>query len=350
MKPFLLTLLLCPTLFHAFSQDRDAGQRLLKKKCASLRILLSADQKDPSYPLLFDHINVLDYRMDTSRLGLVVKSGRKQMEIVLDRPVNAQLTSYMNERFTAGTAKHHLLVAVKNLWVSDPDTLNKAWPRWIVSFRLEAYLASGAGYIPLTYLDTSATYRGNSLTLTLEHRLPELIARFMGKTADHLLLDDLARRRVVSYGQIDSFAHSRYDYAMDTATTLVKGVYATVDEFRNNAPSILHFETLKGKDSLMELHIPDENGQMYYTHKVWGFCDGQHTYVMMDGNVFPVFLVGHQFYVLGSKEYQSHRMWVPFYAPLGGGSFAYGYETEAETVYRKLQLYRLDINTGEVGE
>jgi hypothetical protein len=137
---------------------------------------------------------------------------------------------------------------------------------------------------------------------------------------------------------------------MDTATTLVRGVYTSVDEFRDNAPSILKYEIFKGKDSLLELLIPDENGQMYYTHKAWGFCDGQHVYVMMDGNVFPVFSVGHQFYVLGSKEFGHHRTWMPMYVPLGSAAFIYGAAVASDKIYRKLRLFRLDTRSGVVGE
>jgi len=351
MKSPLLTLLLSLTLFHTRSQTRDVGQQIIKKKCTTVHAHLTPKEGGQHYPLLFDSIRVSDLRSDTSRIGLVKKGGHAQKQILLDGPATAQLTSYLNAGFTAPTAKHRLLVVIKDLWVSDPDAsqVNMVREHCAISFRFEAYLASGSGYTPLTYMDTTATYAGSSTELVIAHRLPELIALFMDKAADHTLLDDRTAKRVVSYKQIDSFARSRFDYAMDTATRLVTGVYATVDEFRNNAPSILKYEIKKGKDSLMELHIPDENGQMYYTHKVWGFCDGEHIFVMMDGNVFPVFPVGHQFYVLGSKEYLNKQMWVPFFLPLGGG-FAYGTTAVSDNVIRKLQLFRLNIQSGEVTE
>jgi hypothetical protein len=88
---------------------------------------------------------------------------------------------------------------------------------------------------------------------------------------------------------------------------------------------------------------------MYYTHRAWGLCDGEHIFVMMDGNVFPAFLVGHQFYVLGSKEYLDKRTRVPLFIPFPGG-FAYGISTVSDNVFRKLQLFRLNMDSGQVTE
>ncbi|HEY4206179.1 MAG TPA: hypothetical protein VGM31_05165 [Puia sp.] len=279
---------------------------------------LPAELRDLRYPLLFDSIRVVDFRGDTSRIGLASNGHGKQVEVLLNGSVTARLTGYLNARYSAPTAKHHLLVAIKDLWVSDPDSaeLNLDRSHWSIGFRWEAYLSAGDGYIPLTYMDTVGIYRDYSPTRLVSHKLPYLITAFMDRIADYFLLDGWTRKRMISYAQIDSFARSRFHYAIDTARQLVKGVYASVDEFRKNAPSIERYEITKDKDSLLELRIPDENGRLYYTHEAWGYCDGQRAYMMMDGNVFPVFSVGHQFYVLGSKEYGHRRVWVPFYAPM----------------------------------
>jgi hypothetical protein len=35
---------------------------------------------------------------------------------------------------------------------------------------------------------------------------------------------------------------------------------------------------------------------------MWGYCDGQQCYAMMDGNLCPIFSVGNSFYVFGSTD------------------------------------------------
>ncbi len=352
MKSYILTIFFFGAVFQVLAQSpsSDDGQRFIKKKCGVAHVVhLPLRQSGQHYSLLFDSIRVLDFRSDTSRLGIVANGRWSQEELLLRAPVGVQLMSYLNAGYTAPTAKHRLLVVIKNLWVSDPviPQANMFKSALDLSFRFEAYLPSGDDYVALTYLDTAVTCWGSTVDDIVAKGIPDLIARFMDKTADHLLLDDLSTKRVVSYGQIDSFARSRFDYAMDTATMLVKGVYTSVHEFRNNTPSILKYEISKDKGGMMSLEIPDENGQMYYTHKVWGYCDGRQAYVMMDGNVFPVFCVDHQFYVLGSKDYQDKQIWVPLFIPLGG-ALLYGTTDVADNVIRKLRLFRLDVRSGRV--
>jgi hypothetical protein len=137
---------------------------------------------------------------------------------------------------------------------------------------------------------------------------------------------------------------------MDTATTLVKGVYANVEEFRNNQPSIAQYEIAKDKGAELALSTPDGNGHFVYTHTAWGFCDGNQVFVMMDGNVFPVVRGHHQFYVLGSREYRNNKIWVPFLVPLGPAAAVYGITDVHDNVVRSLRLFRLNVRSGRVTE
>jgi hypothetical protein len=57
-----------------------------------------------------------------------------------------------------------------------------------------------------------------------------------------------------------------------------------------------------------QLNVPGENGKMTFTHTAWGYCDGNQVFAMMDADLFTVFVVGHQFYVLGSREYSHEYM------------------------------------------
>jgi hypothetical protein len=85
---------------------------------------------------------------------------------------------------------------------------------------------------------------------------------------------------------------------------------------------------------------------------IWGFCDGKQAYVMMDGNVFPVFCVQHQFYVLGSKQYRNPKVNVPMFIPLGLGYAVLmgGVNNIGDNVSRTLSVFRLDVQSGQVKE
>jgi len=71
---------------------------------------------------------------------------------------------------------------------------------------------------------------------------------------------------------------------------------------------------------------------------------------MMDGNLFPVFRVYHQFYVLGSKGYRDKKLWLPFIIPLGPGGLVLGTTDVSDHVVRTLRLFRLNVKTGRVTE
>jgi hypothetical protein len=352
MRGLFLNLLFVFAVLDSLAQTGDAGQQLIRKKCGAEHISLPLDKNAALYPTIFDSIRVLDFRRDTSRIGLISTGRNAQDEVLFHWPAADQLARYMYAGYSSSQGGQSLLVVIKDLWISDPQGyVNLNNPFWTLYFRLEAYLKKKDGYIPLTYLDTTVQrMSGYSLPHAAAHQLPGLIDMFMQKVAALDQLGGWAEKRTISYEQIDSFSRTRFDYPMDTVMHLMKGVYVNVEEFRNNAPSILQYELSNDKSGNMELRIPDENGHLYYTHTVWGFCDGKQAYVMMDGNLFPVFPVQHQFYVLGSKVYRDKKVWVPLYIPLGPLAFAYGFTSVSENVVRSLRLFRLDSRTGMVTE
>jgi hypothetical protein len=336
MKPYFLTVVFFCAVFQAFTQSPDAGQQFIRQKCGTLHVPLPMGQNGQQYPVLFDSIQVVDLRRDTSRIGLIGGGRRLQEEVLLNRPVAVQLAAWLNAGYSRLQGDHRLLVAVKDLWISKPGSRRGDRPEsiWKVAFRFEAYLKINSGYIPLTYLDTVARaddYRPEDMAAYL---LPALMAVFMDKVAAHVAqvtADDMAKNAVVSYDQIDSFSRARFHYPMDTATSLVKGVYLDVREFRNNAP--------------------DESGRFSYASGVWGFCDGKQAYVMRHRDAFPIFSVHHQFYVLGSKNYHDKYFWLPRMMPFGDAFVAHAAFSQIDDrLIQTLWVYRLDVQSGKVIE
>jgi hypothetical protein len=353
MKPFALTVIFFCMAFQAFSQGPDAGQQLIRKQCGTLHVHLPLGQSEEGYPVLFDSIRVVDLRRDTSRIGLIGSGREAQEEVLLSRPVAAQVTAYLNAGYSRPKGSRHLLVAVKDLWVSGRPTTRRRDRTWKVTFRFEAYLTTDGGYIPLTYLDTvvrADDYRAEDMAA---QNLPDLMAVFMDKVAAHATADDIATRSPVSYDQIDSFSRTRFSYPMDTATNLMKGVYASAVEFRHNAPSKTTYEISKDDSGNLVLQIPDENGQLRYAAGAWGFCDGKQAYVMRHGEVLPIFRVYHQFYVLGSKDYRVRHtsLGLTRLLPFGDALIIdAAYSQINNAVVRELWVFRLDVHSGKVTE
>jgi hypothetical protein len=336
----------------AARQAGDAGQQLIKKKCGVAFVVLSPDKNPPPYPPLFNSIRVVDLRRDTSRAGLVSNGRNAQDEVRFPSPAADQLKRYLDAGYASPKGGQSLLVVIKDLWIADPKSIHYLTrPAWNVNFLLEAYLDEKDGYKPLAYMDTTLhELKGSSLQDAVAWGLPELMDIFMDKVAAYDQAGGWEEKRTVSYEQIDSFNRARFDYAMDTVTRPIKGVYRNVEEFKNNAPSISQYELSKDKSGNLEVRVRDENGQLYFTRTVWGCCDGQQVYMMMDGNLFPVFDVQHQFYVLGSKDYRDRKTRVPYVIPLGPMGMIVGTTKVGDNVVRDLHLYRLNVKTGRVTE
>ncbi|HWB94783.1 MAG TPA: hypothetical protein VG605_23165, partial [Puia sp.] len=245
-------------------QPGDAGQKLIREKCIAVHASLPMDRfAVKNYPILFDSIEVVDYRSDTSRIGIVGTKPRTQKEILFHRPVNQQLSAYLNAGYTNARGGYRLLVTIRDLWVSNATNAGYSAfdePFFDLSFRLEAYLRVQNEYVPITLLDTVVTEPGRTASFMASRIVPALVSRFMDKVADHDLDVDIVARKTISYHQVDSFCRSRYDYPMDTATVLVKGVYSNVGEFLDNHPFVTQYRLSKDRGANLTLSTPDGQG------------------------------------------------------------------------------------------
>jgi hypothetical protein len=361
MKPIVLLYLLFSLTIVATAQPDGIGQKLIQKKCGVDRVSLPLDKYGSGFPELFQEISVIDARPDTSRIGIVRTSRKGQNEVLFHSPVSQQLTGYLNAAYSKPAGHYQLLIVLKDLWVAFPDSFEiKAHFEYTFRLRAEAYVKTGEGYGPLMRFDSTVTgLHGLAVSPVVTNQLRELLDFFMGQVA---ATDLASERRLVSYRQIDSFNRAQFSFPIDTVTRLVKGVYATADEFLNNAPSIQNYVIDKDPAGKSELNIADADGKLYFNHTAWGFCDGDQVYAMMDGNLFPIFKVGHQFYVMGSKEYvhktgrygASIMSVIPIGSVLGMSAYfavgaTAGVDVDKGTT-RTLRRFRVDRVTGKITE
>jgi hypothetical protein len=345
MRSNLLLLLCCCLALQTVGQSSDDGQQFIKKRCRTEHAVLPPP---PPYSSGWNAITIRDLRRDTSRIGLVNDGARDQQEVVFRVPAAKQLSDYLNAGYTSPNAKHKLLVVVKELWISEVGRLQANQESWRISFLFEGYLEDSDRFIPLTFFDTSMIASAINASIMAQQGIPRLIAAFMDKISTFDPDYDLAVKKPVTWQQIDSFSSTRYDYPTDTATQLVKGVYANAREFRDNRPSLINYELSKDGSGELELRIPDGDGQMYFTRSVWGLCDGRYRYVMMDGTLFPIFCIQHQYYVFGSTHLSHKRIHVPFVLPIPAAGSIIGWTSIDDGAERHLRLFRLNEKSGRI--
>jgi hypothetical protein len=340
MRRYALIPLFSLIAIQTMAQHDFDGQEIIKKKCTTHHLSFLTDSYQQGYPGLFNNIQVLDLRKDTTRLGILRISERGQDEFRLPASDPGNLAGYVNTAYAKPGAPWSLLIVLKDLWISCPeDYVPMNHFEMNIAFHAEAYLRTKAGYQPVTFMDTTAEQlAGKFMPAVAEDGIRDLFAAFMTRIATY----DLTRaRRTVTFRQIDSFSQTRFNYAADTVTLFEKGVYKNVEEFRNDAPSILKYEISKDGLGDHDLNIPDETGKFYLTRTAWGFSDGKQLFYMLDGNLFPVFRIGHQFYVFGSKEYHYRKLWLtPFGLPIEA----------MEELIKTMRVFRLDADTGNLIE
>lgn len=353
MKRLAVLLFILILLQVANAQNNNAAQALLNNRCKHHYISLTPKRNKNKLKDVFpfQNIEVVDYRPDSSRIGLFIER-RQQADLLFESSPGTVIKSFLNEAYTNPLASKTLLVVIRELWFSDillEKQLGKEPSpfRSRISFRAETYVIENNGYIPLTYFDTLITSKEKIMDIA-PFRITELMTSFIEKiNSSDISPAYLQTKRLLSFAAIDSFSNKLFSYPIDAPDTLRKGVYASFEDFRNNKPSIFNYEIEKENSSSMTLRLKDEQGKSYYSRKMWGYCDGQQTYVMMDGNLFPIFTYDRAYYVYGSKEYLVKKNYLPLFLVFPG-ALVFATVPISENVTRRLRFFRLDIKTGEI--
>ncbi|HEY8971225.1 MAG TPA: hypothetical protein VIM64_19105 [Puia sp.] len=362
MKKTTLSLLFSCLILTAIAQNDSASESFLRKKFYPEYITLSDKQPAQDSLAWFSQISVIDLRRDTSRIGL---SGTRYTRRQMFFHTNASNTiqTWLRSNYIHGADKGSLLVVIKDLWLFDSEEELTEGQRELpnnsstlrignLEFRCEAYLAVDNKYIPVTYLDTAITSTFHTASLLATYQIPEALEAFMEKVASRDLNALIANGRRISYTQIDSFSHTRYSYPMDTAVILREGVYASIEDFKNNQPSLSGYQVTKDRHSNIQLRLTDTTDKSHPKSSVWGFCDGAQSYIRINDQFYPIMPVQHQFYVFAPQEYtrirkDSKATGAFFSTGVGLIPLTFNIPGSIRTSTR-LTLFRLNIRSGEI--
>jgi len=327
----------------------------------------------PYHPGVFNHFEVIDERPDTARIGIhnfnpfLLHSRNRQL--VFQRPAAVEIADYLNARFARQGAPYSALIILRNLWLSDANFIKEdkvknaeiMGDRTHIRLKAEIYAFKDSFYIPLVRYDTVQTYkRGNTYNnlvtyYALWDRDLSAVLSDMTDSAAGLAPARAEHGRHLQREDILQFNRSRFDAVITNHPSLTPGVYASFEEFRNNTPSIPHFEIrLEKKEQL--LYIQDANGSFYYSHDAWGYCDGRSVFIMRDGTLYPLWKEGNAFYFLG-QAYKEIYTWKSPQAAQQNQQGVIGYynypadsgppgTTKSETNVHR--IYTVDMDSGTV--
>ena len=350
---FICLLLIVSCLFSKTEAQKDSlNQRFVEDKWGRFVIALPRKYDLPVAELKVSGFEVVDFRPDTSRLGFWADGGYRK-QFLFKTTTSKAISTFLNNVYADPGNARSILIIIKKLWLYDsifmkmPLAPKGQATKGRIEFRLEAFLKTKDGFLPFTYLDTIVKSPASVIAVA-DIKMPILLLRLMDKIATTDVVAVISRKNYFLFHQLDSLNKMKYAYPMDTATVFKKGVYASVSEFRNNQPSILDYEIQKDNNSNLLLYLKDETGKSYFSRKMWGYCDGQNRFAMMDGNLFPVLTIHHSFYIWGSKEYRVTGKSIPIIMPIVPGVGIIGLEPVTQSAKRRLNLFNLDVYSGEI--
>jgi hypothetical protein len=348
-----------------------------------LEIGLEKDSSFASFPTKFRQVNVIDLRDDTAAVGYysvtpqeAFKYGVKAGGSVPNKELSARSkVYYCNPSLQNGmalwlnryllcnknnTEKNKLLVVVKKMWLSPQidkprfdesqyRTSNK-WYAGVVC-KLEFYLERDSVFYPLYKIDSSFVYddllydyaglrfvdRGReffiaALKTSLE-KLPDIKFDEIIEKRKKLNIQDICKKNLQSR-----------ETPILQATVFNKGVYKTLEEFKNNSPSLKEYEFHKGP--LGDILYVKEGIDEYPVRNNYGYCDGTDIFINSGDKYSILIRQGRTFYFYGIKDV-TRKSKIVFMKSSG-----FGYATnsgEKKSVYKKeFKYYELDMETGEV--
>ena len=299
----------------------------------------------------FSYFEVIDERPDTTRIGvhgnLPMHSHEFDRQLVFPGSATQELGRYLNRHFTHPDAPDTVLVVLRQLWLSDTDpylaatnpyrpaSYSERTGNTHIRLKAEVYVCRDHHYLPLLRIDTlqatgNVTY--NSVKCTYVSWEKDL-ALLLGDLTENAALAAASKEssgKWITRDDIRRFNQSRFNIPIFNTPALTRGVYASFEEFRDNAPSIQDFE-VKTDNGGLAIYLKSSDGGSYYTHNAWGYCDGRQIFLMRGGLLQPLRKAGNSFCFYGTEPYD--------HAPVPG---SFGGHNERHC------LYIIDIDTGEI--
>ena len=358
---YLLSLLFAIGLINAFAQNDvnpDNGKIDFTKFWTN-SISMPEIEKTVSPGFVINDIKVFDKRFDTSTLGFMQKGypDTRRLLKLKNGDIN-DIRAYLLGSITphaspADTTGYVLVCVIKKLWLSDEIytaeeekhlPLTRARESGIL-FRSEFLAYKNGVYIPLYRFDTTLTseenvyksggdYLANAFSLSLQK-----LASFNSTKIE-------TSKSKYNWQQVEDFNAQRFNIPILTGVPS-KGVYLTLQEFKNNEPSIKKF-IIKPDKRTDDVFIVDSHGTETLLRNFFACSDGTDIYLKSAGNLFKLYRMNNTFNLFGAKSLSRAGMYIPVGVPLITAPATGKMVTPMRNSKYKINHhpYQLDMETG----
>jgi hypothetical protein len=350
LLPILLFVL---PLNNSFAADSTSAwseviKTFNKREITANNIKLSLEKK------VLQNIEVLDMRSDTTRIGLFSDFNYKPTEFVFEKSqslgniIESQLANRENKGYS-------VLIVVQDFWLSEIraqkilDKENRKRPEVHTSkviCRVDVFVKQQDEYFPLTRIDTTV-WDKKAVISSHKHLLSDALSIIHNKIETAINDNKYQSRKKTTKENIYTAYQERFSYPAFVCPCPKKGLYTSLEEFKNNKPYAENFVIKPHQKEPPSLYIIDEKGNEAITRNVWGVSDGKNMYIMQKGMLFKLYKNENAFYWMGVKYFDFRMYQTPPQALLGAGKEVGMEEPVASNVKIRLTPYLLHPETGE---
>jgi hypothetical protein len=292
-------------------------------------------------------------RSDTTRVGMFADFNYKPNELVF---TEGQLLGNLIEAKLGDpkAGNTDVLLVVQDFWLTeiraqkiDKETLAK--PEIHTSkivCKVDVFLKDGDAYLPLTRIDTTV-WNKKALVFSHKHLLTDVLGIINDKINSSIKDNRQANRKKSTKDEIFAAYQKRFSYPAFVCPCPKKGLYTSLEEFKNNKPFAENFVIKPHKKEPPSLYTVDEKGNETITRNVWGVSDGKNMYIMQKGMLFKLYRNDNAFYWMGVKYLDTRMYETAAAAPLGVGAEVGMEEPVATNVKIRLTPYLLHPEKGE---
>ena len=369
-KTVLLTLTAICLYSIVFSQRPLPEYRNedLKIKNFSRRIVEFKSSKETIDLQNIRSIDVIDARPDTMAIGLALISKHIPFFATSQTVFAYDAQQFLNNSIHFNKPdSFSVLMVIKKFWltggldeemeqqIQNTDVDSSSKKIGSILARIEFYLKKGSDHFILYRFDTTITrniYVSKDASILVEQALISSLSRL--KEMDSKFQTISETKRKFSWDEIRAHDQKRFDIPVLKDSAHIRGVYFSIEEFKNNNPGQRDFEV--EKDKLIDLiFVKQPDGKSVPIRDAWGYCDGKNLYIRSMENYFLLQRECNAFYIYGSKEFKHKK--VAHDQGMESGSNAAGGTTHftnplEKTSKRHLALelkpYELDWDNGEL--
>ncbi len=304
---------------------------------------------------IIGEVEVLDARVDTTHIGVFTPRTGFLNPTKWIFSNNETLAKVLSHKLSGDYNKNNrLLLVVRDFWLTDNFAQSVAEKREAnrpivqaakLTMKVDLYIQQGDTYQPLVRIDT-AIWSRVAITKSAYEISDTALTIITQKSEQVITTGIYIKRKPVTLNAImQQYMTGNTPSAFENKKP-IKGIYYTFTQFLQNQPVLEAFQVYPYNHQLSLLYGVNEIGDQYLKHNVWGVFDGDHYYIMQDGNLFKLYFEGKAMYWMGLKNYAIKLRGIPAIIPLGGGLLSYGTVSTSVKVDLQLTPYLLNYATG----